>query len=420
MQTELRQNKRRYTDYVFLRLADDVGNDRNLGSETLSRIPSNGKTNGRNDIYHSEVPTVRSTLPGEEYEGDGRAPNRPPSTSQNDSSDFSSSDLFRDASTLSIENQKLSVNTSPRAEPRKFHLSKVSSASSLQHHLRKNGIRKRKKHELKDLAVFVEGIESIVQRRSPQRDAPGISSDTDSVNLASQISLNSVQIQSRKRPNVNAAEREWRADNWVKGAPMGPIQASGIQDTRKSTSIWDKKSIGLAEELHRSALSQAYGSLDTEPHMPMIPAIGGKTKPKPPPPRHRERLVMNDFPSNNDKAMIGTADEENGYIYDTYIRHVNPDPLSSPQKVGQRGDLIGIAHSGKVGILVITAEDEEILEAYGEDEPSDDDFHSDEEDENGMLLVASGLFCVKLSRFSRGLLRQRLSGGRSRLGRRIW
>lgn len=64
-------------------------------------------------------------------------------------------------------------------------------------------------------------------------------------------------------------------------------------------------------------------------------------------------------------------DDEADYVYDTYIRRPT-DPAAS---VDRR----------KIGVIVITQEDETLWETYGVDEGEDEDWDSAEEDENGKL-----------------------------------
>ena len=69
-------------------------------------------------------------------------------------------------------------------------------------------------------------------------------------------------------------------------------------------------------------------------------------------------------------------EEDQQYIYDTYLRHSCPLPSTDMD--------ITANHDDEVGRLVIQEEDEPVWQWYGEDEtPSEGDWDSDQDDENG-------------------------------------
>jgi hypothetical protein len=77
--------------------------------------------------------------------------------------------------------------------------------------------------------------------------------------------------------------------------------------------------------------------------------------------------------ANNDGVDDMDIDNEGDYVYDTYVRHLVPADTEM-EVVGE----------GTVGHLVIPEEDQDLWEAYIEDEgASDKEFDTDDEDSNG-------------------------------------
>lgn len=112
-------------------------------------------------------------------------------------------------------------------------------------------------------------------------------------------------------------------------------------------------------------------------------------QPKPPKPRHVE-----DRPSVTDLSpevpFNGAPHSENqdDFVYDTYLRTTHA-VIGSQLDSAMDIDNPELMEVGKVGILIISEQDEAVWETFAEedDDESDKDWNSEEEDENGTFLT---------------------------------
>lgn len=93
-------------------------------------------------------------------------------------------------------------------------------------------------------------------------------------------------------------------------------------------------------------------------------------------------MAMQDATTSNpntldDIEMLDEADDED-YVYDTYMRYSEPQAAISMDTTAPG--------TGAIGFLVITDEDQDLWEVFGEDEDdSEQDWDSEQDDENGEL-----------------------------------
>ena len=390
VQREQYQRKRRFTDYVFLRLRDDSNADQQR-KPSVSSPPSAQETQrALKECYDRQVPTVRSTLPGDEYVDERQLTIQPRQALHSDALNIHSPKLSGSPSSLpkvpAVADQLLR-NARTSAEPRRFHLTKASSTPSLRHMPQKSGIQKRRKQQRKDLAVFVERAEDMIQSKTLAEHFPNVenTSTRQSPHLHPDITVG--VNPPRKRPNVSAAEKKWKAETRSKKPSIESTQRDKEQSSQSKQvplSNWDAISFKLAEEMHHAALVEAQERESTTGSKAEVtPITAVKIKPKPPPLRYCERSAPTKAPDNQHEGMASSDGEDSDYVYDTYIRYFNPTQGSSSDAFDTRNDPLTIIDKANIGILVITEEDEDVWEAYGEDETSDEDLNSEEEDENG-------------------------------------
>lgn len=214
-------------------------------------------------------------------------------------------------------------------------------------------------------------------------------------------------VKPRKRPIVNQAERRWRE------ARKGSISTAkrNLSDSLEKSALiqdrnWDEESDRLAREFEQVALEleqaedQHHGMdldsrIDDHPPVPQrqaVESIAPKT-----PLKHQPRLPKEPRvtpspvppqPAKEDEAV--EEDDEGDYVYDVYIRKPVSDaemlknPLAEYESEQQQKS-IATGQPG-VGIIVITAEDEQYWEDFVEDD--EEEWDSEDADSNGMLLLS--------------------------------
>lgn len=259
------------------------------------------------------------------------------------------------------------------SQPRTFHLSTSLTSASTKHDARTSRVYKSRKHR-NDVAVFIEKT-----KRNPRIQ--------DALKKAVNTSSRLIHIQDNKDQEFE--ERGYPINDAIDRTDIKVIspgdaansQSNSGQDIDKPASQSDPDPTIHAGQLHRSAMKEptTYTQISASTHH-----AHPKIKPKPPRPRPGGRQVVS-ADSSGDERMENTETlEEEDFVYDTYIRSSGqlasvPVQLSEPSNNG-----LGHIETRKIGILIITEQDEAVWEAFGEEEESDRDWDSDEEDENGM------------------------------------
>jgi len=407
----------------------------------------------------SEVPVVRATLPGEELlsgrQGVGTDPKTRKSADRNGAATSildtpegeggAPAALFQTGASSSTKPRDLSMFT------RRFHLKKTTSTLPTSRGPT-SGIQKRKKGQRPDIAVFVE------KAREPKKHdshLTGAHRGTDS-HASLKVRSDGVPVvqlnlaRPRKRPGQGTravvkkrggAEQGGRQD-------LHPTVAA-LPETHDSTDtepeLRDRGPSQLAEDLHRSTLqpSTFQHALDSATRLDVRPPASNPRetpttapprtsrpppphphphlpKPSPPspasapplaalalaltPPRAKTKVPPVDFANpypygpetmpSKDAPAGGDSGEENedDYVYDTYVRQAT---THAGHAMPTSGEDVDVANR-KIGIIVITQEDEKLWETYGVDEGRDEGWDSEDEDENGMSLQKALCLCLCL------------------------
>ena len=285
------------------------------------------------------------------------------------------------SSNLSASRQRSPTPKKLCAKPRAFHLARNSS-SLLPRPSSLYGVHKSVNKKRLNLAVFVE------TRTLKFPSAPFLSTEIPQTETPEPA----VPIP-RKRPNKSKTEALWREANWNKPASgLALVQAS--QESESST-------LRLAEELRQYSIEETRRAIkqredeDMQVSGATVASINTakelKFQPKPPPSRilltgHNLNRVMTESATESPSQQdLKDGDDDNEYVYDTYVRHILPIARSANNSTIQIDDITKMeTHS--YGLLVITEADSELWQTYGKDDLSDKDWNSEEEDENGLFL----------------------------------
>ncbi|KAI9780448.1 MAG: hypothetical protein M1839_006722 [Geoglossum umbratile] len=398
--------KRRHTEFIFRRLR--AGGD----AHSQNRVISSGRVDNRHQ-RPDRVPQIHTTLPGE---GDLLDVQDDRSLLYNLLAEERKRDIpirnkDRPGGSTTIGLQKPEVqrpspsnasNPGPpkNLQPRRFHLSKSSPVTPFPRSP-VSGVLKRKKGALKnEVAIFVEKERRLKRPRSLLNLVTAAASfQLDPVQRkerASGISKEIVRVEDvemsgrditsgstpRKRPLISTKEKQRLIEQSRLVAAHqrhSPETQKTAQTIHADPKLWDYDSPHLAAELQEVVLH----SINTQVQSPL------KYKPKAPPTRLHERAAagkaVGTANNSNDADVTmhssDDSDDEDAYVYDTYIRE--PRPLAPELDPNNNGE--------KVGVLVIKPEDREEWEAFADDggDDSDKDFNSDDEDENAESFYAN-------------------------------
>lgn len=354
----------------------DNGNDK----PAYANPGASPKPPGELQHYRSvepRVPTVRTTLSSEDFRKQPYIPSTIPVPSPSDG---------RVAHPPIVRPLRQDPKTKQSAlEPRKFHLSKSSLLVSSPYLVSKTPIQKHRKARDRELAVFVEKTNRVLENEPTSKDwEVGVESVANVVAGEERNIIKSSTT--RKRPNVSTAERQWRAENWDK--PRAPARSTELgtkvaKDVKHPSYQWDYESPELAKQLQEIASQEIKAQEKRSNNSASPPHL--KTKPKPPQPRQPAVQHEFDGPDEHDgMAGVVAHKDDDDYIFDTYVRSqaylAGMTDSAEPLTNSLHGlDLLNM------GLLVIEEGEDEILwEAFGEDLDSDPDWNSEEEDENGM------------------------------------
>lgn len=260
------------------------------------------------------------------------------------------------------------------------------------------------------VAVLVEQL-----RRQPHsRQASMVAGLVDRARVEESIEQpDEAPVKPRKRPVVNQAERKWRAER--QGAitaakqHLSEVLENSAQQAHQNT--WEEESERLVKDLEQVALELEHEH-ERENHMevddhsmdfthqaqpvvaptPISPPKPMKYQPRPPKqPRH---VPQKPNPEIGMEGIVGggaaatsavVEDNEDDYVYDVYIRRplseseMLTNPLAELECEQQLQQLE--AASRGIGVIVITAEDEEYWEHFVEDE--EEEWDSEDADSNG-------------------------------------
>lgn len=265
------------------------------------------------------------------------------------------------------------------------------------------------------VAVLVEQL-----RRQPHsRQASMVAGLVDRARVDAAVpeqQSDEVPVKPRKRPVVNQAERKWRAER--QGAitaakqHLSEVLENSAQQAHQNT--WDEESERLVKDLEQVALELEHehnmevddhtmdfteAPAPQQPHLmptPISPPKPMKYQPRPPKqPRNVQQQPAPEAEKEGDVsvgagagASAGSAvveDNEDDYVYDVYIRRplseseILTNPLAELECEQQLQQLE--AASRGIGVIVITAEDEEYWEHFVEDE--EEVWDSEDADSNG-------------------------------------
>ncbi|KAJ5101536.1 hypothetical protein NUU61_003758 [Penicillium alfredii] len=421
IQSALHQTKRRFTDFVFQRVPlktdDDAADDpasapapAHPAAQRLLRSPRSvsslhipARRAPPQQSSSSGVPMVRATSPGAEFREAQRL-----AAARKESGDKLKRALY--SSPVPSESQD-APDTGISAAPSTRETTPGSGArpsSARAHPLRRfqisRGIQKRRADgSVPGVAVLVEQL-----RRKPHSRQASMVADL-AVQQA-QSEAPSSPVKPRKRPVVNQAEKQWREER--KGAISAAKQH--LSDTLEKSAqaqqtTWDDESDRLAREFEQVALE--IEEQDQQQHMDVDPTQATHTRtplasqqhtpgsphkqplkyqPRPPkqprtapassqPPAEREESGMGDV-----SAPREADDNDGDYVYDVYIRRplAESEMLTNPLaefESDQQQKHAEASHRG-VGVIVITAEDEEYWEHFIEDD--EEEWDSEDADSN--------------------------------------
>jgi hypothetical protein len=157
----------------------------------------------------------------------------------------------------------------------------------------------------------------------------------------------------QKRPGKGAAVRSTNT------AAQTPVPAPASPEKRRLG--------GLADELHQFALDEL--ARTPKPKLTAAPRLSATRSRD----LHRRRTAAaapSVDPGASERDMADAdADNDAGYVYDTYI--LAADPAGS-----------SLAAPDDIGYLIIDEEDQSLWETFGDDDQSDKGWDTDEEDEN--------------------------------------
>ena len=336
-------------------------------------------------LHSPNVPTVRTTLPRQDFNEEENALARPSETPVYSTpiTDVASTFEERQQPFESPQPKKPRQGNHdvfvPPSKARKFHLINTPSPASSPFLAPKTIAQKHRDRRKKDLAVFAENPD-LIRKAKLSGDILKHSSGEPRHEYNGEKKDGSRFEQPRKRPNATAAERKWRTETWANPPKPNAVTGSctrSAENINEPSNQWNYESAQLAEQLQEVALEEIHASEEKRKRLSGSGQL--KVKPKSPKPR-QPRTEASDVDSTGNELMTDAIalDNDGDYVLDTYVR-------SSTQPTGPQYDsLHDIAHSN-VGILVIEGQEEEeaFWEAFAEDRQSDPEWNSEEEDENG-------------------------------------
>lgn len=432
IESALHQTKRRFTDFVFQRVSlgsKDVASvsslpgsphpeaQRQLRSPRSASSLQAPKSRAARTQSSTGVPQVRATSPGAEIREAQRVAAAAKEAEEKRRRALTRgpvpfgvvqtvSDTEIPPATRSGERSGAPATpSSSRARSlRRFQISR-SSSPSLGSLRSSAGIQKRRTDgATPGVAVLVEQLRRTPHSRRASLVADFERAQADGTGAISTSELASVSpVKPRKRPVVNQAEKKWREERQgAISAAKQHLSETLEKSAQANHSTWDEETERLAREFQQVALEIEQGmELDhgespvqppPPPQFKPAPAKPLKVQPRlpkePRTPRVQSQSAQIDAGDATEPTVEGHDDD---YVYDVYIRRpiAESDMLTNPLaefESEQRLKQLEAAHHG-IGIIVITAEDEEYWEHFVEDD--EEEWDSEDADSNGKFFLSS-------------------------------
>lgn len=354
------------------------------------------------------MPLVRATSPGAEIRDAQRAAAAQKETEEKRKRALQPSPSFQPApvpgadSPVKGTGEQIPAAPSPsRAHSvRRFQISR-SSSTSLGSLRGSGGIHKRRDGASPRVAVLVEQLRRKPHSRQAsmvadlvgraQAEGPHVDA-TDMVNVS--------PIKPRKRPVVNQAEKRWREERQSAiSAAKQHLSETFEKSAQAKQSTWDEESERLAREFEQVALEMEQdmdvdqGEGPVAPKQPSQYTPVSAPKPLKVQPRlpKQPRTVQQPTESGMEDGSAQAEDNDEDYVYDVYIRRplAESDMLTNPLaelESDQQIKQLEAANRG-IGVIVITAEDEEVWEHFVEDD--EEEWDSEDADSNGESICIS-------------------------------
>ncbi|KAJ5670125.1 uncharacterized protein N7477_005488 [Penicillium maclennaniae] len=379
IQAALHQTKRRFTDFVFQRVTVSAKNiddaapaPSHPAAQRLLRSPRSvsslyaPKQRAPQSTSSSGVPLVRATSPGAEIRDAQRK------AAVQREADEQRKRALQPAPT--VQSAPVSRVDSPvKGGEIRVLLHRMAGRIRLGSLRGSGGIQKRRDGESPRVAVLVEQL-----RRKPHSRQASMVADlvgrapADEADVEAQDMVDTSPVKPRKRPVVNQAEKRWREErqNAISAAKQ-QISDTFEKAAQAKQSTWDEESEKLAREFEQVALEMEQDmevDQDEGPVAPVQPTqYAPVSAPKPlkfqPRLPKQPRVVQPPPESKIEDASAQAEDNEDDYVYD------------SDQQMKQ----IEAANRG-IGVIVITAEDEDVWEHFIEDD--DEAWDSEDADSN--------------------------------------
>ncbi|KAL8738562.1 MAG: hypothetical protein Q9181_000669 [Wetmoreana brouardii] len=357
--------------------------DENSGP--IQSLPSAHGCGKDTQDHGSQIPTVRTTLPKEDFIALGEAScttSRHAITNEVSQNSVRRADKTTKLATSVTNDRNRSPNRPPK-EPRKFLFTRPGDSSRTPS-VFNSRIAKTRKKQKKEYAVFVERTD---HRKEPRRRGKYRASNHKNSNPLGDHHHGPTYepLTLRKRPLASQAEKEWRAQTW-KQPPESKVRArldiAGAQNIFTADDSAHEPSLCLAHQLQQFALEETRAANKAH-DIRKVPRA--KVKPKPPRPRpaREEPCTTESGQDIAQEGMDSSNDEEaaGNFILDVYVRQNGHDGEKVLNKL--QTNALKTTNPDRIGMLVIEDEDQEIWELYGqEDQISDEDWNSEEEDEN--------------------------------------
>ena len=326
------------------------------------------------------------------------------------------------------ESSTVATPSSRAASVRRFQISRTSSPAAALGLRSASGIQKRRTEGSPGVAVLVEQLQRTQHSRKASMVADLVGQQAN-FNEKQDIAVNeltkelsSTPVKPRKRPVVNQAEKKWREErkNAVSAAKQHLLSETLEKSAKAhSSQSWDEESERLARDFEKVALelendmeldshdeadvrsgpSTGPGFVTSPARQPQVQAsrtdysqfaspAASSLKYQPRLPKEPRAAVSRSQESTQNEADDQAVDEnDEDYVYDVYIRRplaetdILTNPLAELESDQQMKDLE--ASRAGVGVIVITAEDEEYWENFIEDD--EEEWDSEDADSNGRL-----------------------------------
>ncbi|KAL4885330.1 hypothetical protein BJY04DRAFT_146185 [Aspergillus karnatakaensis] len=427
IQSELHQTKRRFTDFVFQRVTVNARGAPQSGSPGPSalgaaqrairspRSVSNIHLPKSTNTAGSGVPLVRATSPGAEIREEKRlAAARKQAEEKLENAIYSSpapektnsgkvtavtSEIERPAKSAALAPAASTVSDSSASSTavapsiRRFQISRTGTPITP---LRSSGGGVQKRRADGAVAILVEKL-----RREPHSRRASMVADA-AVMQGEEMSQALTPARPQKRPVVNQAEKKWRAERQgAISAAKEHISQTLEKEAQAHQSNWEAESDRLAKQFEQIAL-ELEGEMEVEPtntaqHQPSpairsaIPKPTLKYQPRTPNKHRAARSVLPEGSQENaGKTSAVHEDNDEDYVYDTYIRRPLPSRglLADPLVDLEVDQEAWLRHHGidsirqDIGVIVITSEDEVYWEDFAEEEDDEDRWDSEDGDSN--------------------------------------